>query len=242
MAAHDHEISTAEDGCDVLPLTVPLTVYYAVQAPLVRGPELPSLLLALHGWGQNCRRFLRDFAPLKERNIVVVAPQAPHQFYLDMATKKVGFNWLTIYDRQQAVLDNNNYLLRLLEVVQRQVPYHPERVVLLGFSQGSSVAYRFAVSGSVRPAGLISCCADLPRDVALAMEGAVPFPVLLAQGNGDHLVPVEKLQEACAGLDNAGYNYETFTYDGGHRITPALVDKVGEWVEERGQRTLNGPC
>lgn len=229
-------------GVLIEPLSIDFTVYYALQLPTVKSQELPSVLLALHGWGQSCKRFIRDFYALREKNIIVVAPQAPNQFYLDVATRKVGFNWLTLFDRQQAISDVNKYLNRLLDVVQHHANYDPRRVVLMGFSQGSSMAYRFGISGLIKPAGLVSCCSDLPMDVAEALPGKQPFPVLLAQGTEDKLVLREQIVAAKEGLNRGGFPYEEIRFKGGHEITPALVNRIGEWVEERGRLAPRQPC
>ena len=76
------------------------SAYYVVQAP-DRGIDSETrVLIVLHGWAQNARSFLRRFVGLRESNVLVVAPQGPHQFYLDLETRKVGFSWLTVYDRR----------------------------------------------------------------------------------------------------------------------------------------------
>jgi len=211
-------------------LTIDLTVYYAVQPPDKTHTQAPALLLALHGWGQHCKRFLKAFQPLRDRNVLVAAPQAPHQFYVSLSPKKVGFNWLTLYHRDQGIADVNGYLARLLGVLQERYPYDPARIFLLGFSQGVSMAYRFAVSGGVQPAGLIACCSDLPPDVAKKLPSAVPFPVLLAYGADDTLVPEDKTHEAAAALAAHGFPFEEYRFAGGHEVTADLVAKVGGWM------------
>ena len=226
----------------VEPLTIGFTVYFGLQQPEQAGDRPPVLLLALHGWGQSCRSFMRRFAALRNRNIIVVTPQAPHQFYLDAQTKKVGFNWLTIYDRQQSILDVNGYLLRLIEHLDNQPAIYFDRVVLLGFSQGSSMAYRFAISGLYPIAGLISCCSDLPADVVQGLSEAKRFPVLLAHGSEDTLVPEQQITDAMESLTAAKFPYEGFRFRGGHEITPELVEKVGDWIEERGVQKAVGTC
>lgn len=127
-------------------LTIDLTVYYTLLLPRGAHDSPPALLLALHGWGQTAKRFITDFDRLRDRNILVVAPQGPHQFYLDLSTRKIGFNWLTAYDKERAIADINGYLARLLAVLNEEHPYDASRIFLLGFSQGVPMAYRFAIS------------------------------------------------------------------------------------------------
>jgi len=212
-------------------LSAEVTAYYAIQSPENKVDRTPALLIAIHGWGQNAPRFLRDFAPLKSRNIVVAAPQGMHQFYLDAGTKKVGFNWLTVYDRQQAIADTNAFFVRLMAQVEKSTGYDAARIFILGFSQGSAMAWRFAVSKLVRPAGLISIGADLPADVVPRLEQAPDFPALLLRGKDDPLAPPELIAHGAETLNTHGRTVQAEEYEGEHRITPELVVRIGDWIE-----------
>lgn len=214
------------DSLEIRTLRVPFHVDVARVAPA--SPR--ALLVALHGWGQNAARFARPLAPLADRGVSVIAPQAPHPFYLDLATKKVGFSWLTVYERDRAVADLFGYLEAAIADAGAP-PNAP--VFLMGFSQGVSIATRYAVSGRVRPAGLIGCCADLPPDAADRLPDAGAFPVFLAYSPGDAIVPPEKTLEAAAAFEAQGFPVTRHPFAGGHRITPALVEALGAWMGER---------
>ena len=211
-------------------LGIDSTAYYAVSKPPQGSSAPPALLLALHGWGQQCKHFARIFRAVRKENILVAAPQAPHQFYLDPATKKVGFNWLTVYEKDQSIHDINKFLHRLLDTLQEKYHYDPNRIFLLGFSQGSSIAYRFAVSGKLPIAGVISCCADLPPDVASVLHAVTPFPVLLGYAEDDELVPAEKTHQAETTLRAADIDCEVYAYPGEHRVSSDFVKRVAEWI------------
>ena len=241
----DHELKEElpRDPVEAHPFTMDFTTYYALQEPAIEAEDPPAILLLLHGWGQNCKGFLRTFAPLRQHNLLVIAAQAPHQFYVDPATKKVGFNWLTVYDRKQAIEDINRYLQRLLESIYSSHRCDSNRIMLLGFSQGVSVAWRFAVSGLLHPVGLVSCCADVPADVGEKLGQTQPFPVFLAYGRDDGMVgqPVQTAGKKT--LSEHGFPYEEHIFEGGHEITPELLGLIGAWAEERGVRHSEGePC
>jgi len=228
--AEANEDSGGSTPVTVHPITIDFTAYYALQLPAGEGGAPPPLILGIHGWGQNCRRFMRDFDGLRKHGIQMLAAQGPHQFYLDLSTKKVGFNWLTVYDRPRAIEDVNHYLARLLEQVLPQAPYDPSRIWILGFSQGVSMAYRFATAGIIEPAGLIACCADLPPDVAEKLGSVPKFPVKLAHGRDDGVFPRAKMEDAHEILAANGFPVESYVYDGGHEITREAVDQFAAWV------------
>jgi phospholipase/carboxylesterase len=233
FTVNDRPPQEASAPPEVHKLRVPMTQYYALQAPEEAQSSSMTLLLALHGFGQNCRRFLRDFVPLRSHPILVAAPQGPDQFYHDTASKKVGFNWLTVYDKATRIADVNNYLATLHDEVKARYPEIAERPFVLGFSQGVSMAWRFATSGRIRPAGLIACCADLAPDVAERLGTLQPFPVLLIHGDKDPVFPLEKLKEAEAILRQHQWPVEVRRFDAGHELTDEMMDALAIWIGER---------
>ena len=217
----------------VHPFTIDFTVYYTVQPPADPSDTPPTLILVVHGWGQNARSYMRNFKALQQGNYLVVAPQGPHQFYLDPGIKKVGFNWLSAYEKENSINDINHYFHKLIQHVGEEHPFNPQRIFLLGFSQGVSMASRFAVSGLVQPTGLICCGADLAPDVAEKLPQTTPYPVYLAHGKDDELIPRSKLEEAEAGYKAHGFSYEVDDYDGGHEITPELMHRIQAWIDKQ---------
>ncbi len=227
------ETGTGAEGLRTI--FVESTAYYAVQYPDAGLNRETISLVVLHGWGQNSRSFLRKFAALKHHNILIIAPQAPHQFYLDMATRKVGFGWLTAFDRDRgiatavAALDT---ILRQVEVETRE-PLNP---VLLGFSQGVSMAWRYAIYGAHSASGVIACGGDLPPDVEKALPGRVQFPVMLVHGRGDSIVPFSKSEAAETALRTIGISPEILYFDGGHDLPMALLERLPGWMKEASHR------
>lgn len=215
-------------------LVIDFSVDYALQPPVVAGESLPSLLVCLHGYGQSCERFARVFAGLRQRNILVAVPQAPSQFYIKMIPKIVGFSWLTRHERDRSVSDFIGYMRRLMQAVAERYPFDPARVFWLGFSQGVSMAYRFAVSSGTVPRGVIACGADLPPDVYEKLDEAPRFPIFIAHGTEDTVVPIAHALEAEKLLQARGFAVDKFFYPGGHEIPPDTVDRIGNWIEAQG--------
>ena len=205
-----------------------ITAYYALEKPAAPSGEAPVILVAMHGWGQNASRFARYFARLTERNVVIVAPQGFHQFYLDPGAKKVGFNWLTVFDRAAAIADCNRFVDQILDGLEENFP--SRQIFLLGFSQGSAMAWRYAISAKRSIAGLISVGADLPPDVASHLSERQAFPVLLLRGDADELVPQAVTDEVRAKLSEAHWPFEQAQYRGEHRINDDAVAKIGNWI------------
>ncbi len=213
-------------------LSVKTTAYYAVQIPESGVDGDTRLLCVLHGWGQNGRSFLRRFVSLREMNILIVAPQAPNQFYLEMGTKKVGFSWLTTYDRNRSMSDIVGLIDDVLSEVRNEFAVKTAPF-MLGFSQGASIAYRYHLLADREVRGIVACGGDLPPDVREQVCSKDALDVFLVHGRDDGIIPFSKAEEAEACLREAGHEPERLYFDGDHEIPKDVVGRIGAWVMER---------
>lgn len=209
---------------------VPRSVYYGVWEPQRAVEEPPGLLLAFHGYGQSANSFLQPLKPARDRNLLVVAPQAPNQFYWQQGTSAVGFTWLTRYQRENSLEDNRAYLAELIRVLSETYAFDRNRVFALGFSQGVAMAFRFAESGVVPLAGLAAVCGDLPKDVEEQLDSVERFPVLVMHGKEDPVVPPKKSEDAATALESHGFAVETDFFDGGHELPEAKIARILDWM------------
>lgn len=181
----------------------------------------------LHGYKQLAERFIDGFTELpglREGRRAVVAPEALNRFYVERDREmtgphgpdsRVGATWMTRSDREHEIRDYVDYLDRLRDHVAGAAG----RVAVLGFSQGSETASRWAVLGAVPPAELIlwggGLAADLdPARAALALaEVAVSF----VAGDEDAWAG-ERSAAGIALLAARGVEARRVAYEGGHRI------------------------
>lgn len=224
--------SAPEHAPEMVPMTIEHTAYVGILAPDEVTPETP-LLLALHGYGQSSKRFLRDFKPLRERGVLVVAPQGPSQLYMRYDPPAVGFSWLTKYEKENSIADFLKYMAQVYSLIGQRYPSATRKTLLLGFSQGVAMAYRVAARAGVHPSGLIACCADMPPDVADLLTAMPRFPVLLVHGKDDPLISIEKSYHAETQLKEWSYPVDTHFFDGGHLLEPPQVEHIADWICER---------
>ena len=205
-------------------LQIAHTVYFSVHAPAANAPW--PVLILLHGFGQVAAEFLSVFSPLPERGILVAAPQAPHQYYKNLAERRVGFSWLTRYERDQSIRDFVGYLEKFYDLLLHDYRIDRQRIFVLGFSQGVSMAYRLWAHSRIPLAGLIACGGDLPPDVAERLRVLPPLPVLLVHGRRDQVVPLSKAREAHSQLSAHGLPADLFEFEGEHLIPPEAMPRI----------------
>ena len=205
------------------------TVYYSVRVPEQKGPH--PLLIVLHGFGQVARQFITVFEPLAKKGILVAAPQGAHQFYTHLKKGQVGFSWLTRYERDQSVVDFVGYMEQFYKLLQERFEVDSQRVFMLGFSQGVSMAYRTWAHSSLPVRGVVACGGDLPPDIVEQLEGLPPIQILLVHGRQDENVPPEKAQEALKHLRARGLKPELFDFEGGHVVPSVVLPEVERMVK-----------
>ena len=226
-------------------LRVPRTARYRV---LGEPDSVSEIWFVLHGYGQLAERFVRRFAALpgvEAGDRAVVAPEALSRFYVDDAggehggESRVGATWMTRADRQHEIRDYVEYLDRLAAAVLAPDGVGPERatapvisgdgdrrLVILGFSQGSATASRWATYGRIRPQELVLWAGGLAADLdmASAAEALRGVRIRLVAGDGDEWGR-DRVARSRRRLSEAGLESEVLGFQGGHTLpSPVLAE------------------
>ncbi len=206
------------------------------------GGKAKSLVVLLHGLGADGNDLI-SLAPLWARvlpNTAFVSPHAP--FPCDMAP--YGRQWFSLLDRTPArVLAGVQAAAPILdsfldaELARHDLP--PERMALVGFSQGTMMSLFVAPRRAVAIAGVVGFSGALVGAELMATEARSRPPVLLVHGDADPVVPFERMAQAASALDAAGIAVETLACpDLPHSIDEAGLQAGAEFLVERLGTTL----
>jgi phospholipase/carboxylesterase len=207
-----------------------MQLVHAIHEPSGDGPH--PTVIALHGWGANALDLLGLAPHLGGGNYLVLCPQGPIDVPIGPGAN--GYGWFPItmgappdpvaFARAAVALDG------FIDAALGRYPIAPDRVALLGFSQGGVMAYGQALRPRVRLAavaalstwfapGLIET-AGAPR-----LDG---LPVLVQHGANDELIQVSRGRESVERLRELGADVTYREYPMGHEISgPSLRDLVG---------------
>ena len=190
-----------------------------------------GLLVTFHGYGQNA-----DDALAAARAIPgadrwrIAAPQALHRFYTK-GDRTVVASWMTRQDRAAAIADNVAYVDRALDALGLDAGLP---LVLLGFSQGASMAYRAAIFGRHHAAGVVALAGDIPPEVREAAPR--PWPRVLIGCGDEDVWYSARVESDVAFLKSRGLSFELVRFAAGHAFTPEFSGRVGQWLQ-----TLHSP-
>jgi phospholipase/carboxylesterase len=199
---------------------------------LLSGPRLPprrpgpprELVVLLHGVGADGNDLI-GLAPELARRLpdaAFAAPDGPEP--CDMAP--FGRQWFSLRDRRPAALlagvqASLPVLDAFLDAELEAAGLGPERLALVGFSQGAMLALYAALRRAPAIAAVLGYAGALLGAEQLPAEVASRPPVFLIHGDADEIVPVQALPAAVQGLQAAAVPVQWTIRPGlGHGIDP----------------------
>lgn len=175
-------------------------------------PGAAGALLLVHGRGGDAAGMLGLAELVAAPQTLCLAPQAAgHTWYPHRFTEPVSRNEPQLGSALSALGDLVDQLM--------SAGLPPERIAVLGFSQGACLALEFALRRAQRLAAVIGFSGGLIGEaVAMPPAGAAPFggmPVLLGCSERDPHIPLGRVRETEAVLRTLGAEVVTRIYPGG---------------------------
>ncbi|MCC1483692.1 alpha/beta hydrolase [Winogradskyella immobilis] len=123
--------------------------------------QTKNVWLVCHGMGYLSRYFLKYFKDLNSEENYIIAPQAPSKYYIQ-PKMHVGANWLTRDNTSDGMDNILNYIDAVLdkEVIPKNV-----NLIILGYSQGVSIATRYMVKRQLQCSQLVLHSGGIPIEL-----------------------------------------------------------------------------
>ena len=190
-------------------------------------PSAPLVVL-LHGRGSDETQILGLAAhlPAGPTYAAVRAPIAEGGGYAWFANRGIG------RPVEESLRDTMDWFRTWLD----EVAPAGRPVLLVGFSGGAAFAGGLVLDDPARFAGAAILYGTLPFEAGLATDpGRLShLPVLVAQGDADHVIPRELLDRTWHYLlSESGAPTVAHRGHGGHQLTPDAVRQLGDWVDHR---------
>lgn len=204
---------------------------------VVRKPKTvsvnPPMLLMLHGYGSN-EQDLFSFANELQESILVVSARAPFEMGMN------SYAWYAIHwdandgkfsDIEQA-MESINLISNLID--ELKATYNPNKIFLMGFSQGAILSYALslhypnkiqhviALSGYVNSELLPS---DIPKNVLTDYYAS--------HGSVDQVLPVDLARKSIPFIQKLGLKIDYSEYPVGHGVAPQNFFSMKKWIDSR---------
>lgn len=198
-------------------LKVEKTVRYYTSGPI--NAHYEGICFCLHGYGQLAQFFINKFKQTALANILFVAPEGFHRFYLNNNKGRVGASWMTKEDRLHDIQDYCSFLDAVYTDVQKHF-INPLPAGVLGFSQGVATACRWVATTKIKFQYLINWAGAFPPDLDFekAHQALQPMHLVLVVGNQDEYISKQATQEHLTFLRQKGFNPNIMAFEGKHDV------------------------
>jgi phospholipase/carboxylesterase len=192
-----------------------------------RGAPRSPLMLMLHGlYGTENVMWLFDQA--LPRSATVISPRA-------LFPAAAGFSWTRSVVHGE--IEQTDFTAAL-EALQRFIPEmierydcDPQRVIVMGFSQGAAVSYALSLTQPDVMCGVVALAGFMPQDILQSMD-ALQQRYLIIHSTDDDIVPVALAREARSELEARGASIEYHEYPGsGHKVSAQGMKDIAQWIE-----------
>jgi phospholipase/carboxylesterase len=217
-------------------MPTPVLPLHHLARPATAGSARPPLVLLLHGYGANEHDlFDLESALGQGRCVLSVRAPIPLDGLASFAWFAIGFtNEGIVVDTQEAGRSLAT-LIALIEQAPAAYGADPERVVLIGFSQGATMASLVALA---RPDLVLAAAVLSGIDPEPFLE-APPAPqrlaglhMLVAHGTQDAVVPIDQGRAMRELAVRLGADVIYREYPIGHGIDQAGLRDLAAWIDQ----------
>jgi phospholipase/carboxylesterase len=207
-------------------------VHFPAPSPeKVPGPTYPTIL-ALHGRGSN-EEDLIGLAPYFPKGLLWISPRGPHKLGND------SYEWYRVKiigkPEPEQIASALEALDRFIDEVISAYPVDPQKLFLLGFSQGSILSMCYALGRPSRIAGVIAQSGYIPKNTNLEVKeaGVKDKPFILTHGEQDTTIPIDWARASRDLLQNLGIYLSYYEFQMGHQISTESLAVISKWLEKQ---------
>jgi phospholipase/carboxylesterase len=203
-------------------------VHRARMPEAAAGQRLPAVVM-VHGW-QGDEKVMGIFERAVPAEVIIISPRAP----LELATG--SFGWYRQDEGQAEFEAGVEALQAFVRQLPQDYPVDPQRVLVMGFSQGASMSYALLLKAPDLLLGVAGLAGFLPDQARqwLAPGRLAGKHVFSAHGTDDETVPVPYARAARIDLERAGAAVSYHEYEGvGHKLNAQGMRDLSEWLAAR---------
>lgn len=187
-----------------------------------------NVWIVFHGLGYLSKYFINYFSKLNPEENFIIALQAPSKYYLGKNFKHVGASWLT---KENTIEETKNVLRYIDTVFETEIKIPPKNFIILGYSQGVSIATRWVASRKIQCNRLILHSGGIPTE--LKPEDFTFFDeqtkVTYLYGDKDpYINEARKTEETLKGNHLFGKHLNIQVFDGVHEVNTDYIMSISK--------------
>ena len=179
-----------------------------------------------HGMGYLSRYFINYFKGLNADENYIIAPQAQSKYYIAPKYKHVGGSWLT---KENTIKETENVMRYFDAVLEAEQFSKDIDLIVLGYSQGVSVAMRYVALQKLNCNQLVLMSGGIPNELLASdfdfLKGKTK--ISLIYGTEDEYMNEERMGNEKQRINELfGNNVGIIPFKGKHEINKDLLNKL----------------
>ncbi len=188
--------------------------------------QTKTVWFVCHGMGYLSRYFLNYFAELNAKENYIIAPQASSKYYIPPKFKHVGSSWLT---KENTIKETENVMQYFDAVLKAEQLPKDLNLIVLGYSQGVSVAMRYIVKRQLYCNQLVLMSGGIPKELTAKdfnfLSGKTK--VSLIYGTQDEYMNEERIiYEKQRIFELFGNDVTILPFDGKHVVNVEIIKQL----------------
>ncbi len=187
-----------------------------------------NVWIVFHGLGYLSRYFIKYFSHLNTEENYIIAPQAPSKYYQDDKFKHVGASWLT---RENTMVETQNILNYIDAVYNFEIKNFKGNLLVLGYSQGVSIAARWVANKKIKCNHLILHSGGIPTELKPEDFEFLPATskVTYLYGNKDRYITEARITEqTLIGNKLFGDKLQIQVFNGTHEVNKEFLLSISK--------------
>jgi phospholipase/carboxylesterase len=212
-----------------------MQLIHTAYEPAGDGPH--PALIAFHGWGASALDLLGLAPYIADGRCLVVCPQGPIEVPIGPTR---GFGWYPIRmgaqpDRAE-IESAARAAEKFIDEVLARYPVERRKVILLGFSQGGSMAYRLAMANPAKYAALVGMSSWFSpelKEIVTDRDALTQLPTLVQHGRADDMIEIARARSSVETLRELRVPLVYREYDCGHEITAEGLTDLNDFLMQK---------
>jgi predicted esterase len=187
-----------------------------------------NVWIVFHGLGYLSKYFINYFSKINPEENYIIAPQAPSKYYQGRNFKHVGASWLT---KENTIDETKNVLAYVDEIFKSEIDSPHYNLIILGYSQGVSIATRWVSSRKINCNHLILHSGGIPTELKpedfsfLKKQTQVTY---LYGDKDEYINEARKTEETIKGTNLFGKHLGIQVFNGVHEVNTDFIMKLSK--------------
>lgn len=207
-------------------------------------PSPDATVIWLHGLGADGSDFVSIVPELNLPETLGIRFLFPHAPFRPV-TCNGGYvmrAWYDIYSLDDLDREDHQGLIESQHTVESLIHQEiargisPDRIILMGFSQGGAVVLFTGLRCSHKLAGIGALSTYLPLADLVGTEkhtANADIPIFMAHGHYDPVVRYALGEKSCQAIQQHGYHVDWHSYPMEHSVCMDEIQDIARWLQQR---------